>query len=212
MNIRTATHRRRAFAAVIMPAIAAVAVALLTGCESADDASGDYWKEKAKKASGSTSASTTTTSSSQASATSAADEVEPGGGADEVNFFSLNWEFGGINCGRAAKTSATISGLTANSQMMTYRWAGDTLRSWGLSDGDASALACFFVQRSDGTWVGGKFDWISTSRTSREFKHIYDGYNGWSLRGVPNPCACAFVIVSGNGAKRTNVITTTWHR
>lgn len=95
---------------------------------------------------------------------------------------------------------------------MSYRWTGPTLRSWGLSDGNAGALACFFVQRADGRWVGGKFDWISTSRTTRGFENIRARYRGWTLSGVPNPCPCAFVIVSSNGKKRTNVIAGTWRR
>ena len=93
-----------------------------------------------------------------------------------------------------------------------YSWSGDTLASWGLSNGDAGAYACLFVLRSDGKWVGGKFDWISTSRTSRGLENIYNGYGGWSLAGVPNPCSCAFVIVSGDGKKRTNVIGGSWSR
>ena len=80
---------------------------------------------------------------------------------------------------------------------LSYSWTGDTLASWGLAYDDASAaLACLFVQKADGSWVGGKFDWISTSRRSRGLENIQLGYGGWTLAGVPNPCAAAFVIVS----------------
>ena len=198
-----------------LAATAAIALAaLLAGCESSDDSSGSYWTTENKSSSAQATASTTTgetkqTTASETSATSVDGEV---GAADQVPFGSLSWSYGGVNGAKAAKTTASISGLSAGSQTMSYRWAGDTLRTWGLSDGNAGALACFFVQRSDGRWVGGKFDWVSTSRTSRGLENIYAGYRGWTLSGVPNPCLCAFVIISSDGKKRTNVITGTWRR
>ncbi|MBR0056238.1 MAG: hypothetical protein IJP66_02815 [Kiritimatiellae bacterium] len=198
-----------------LAATAAIALAaLLAGCESSDDSSGSYWTTENKSSSAQATASTTTgetkqTTASETSATSVDGEV---GAADQVPFGSLSWSYGGVNGAKAAKTTASISGLSAGSQTMSYRWTGDTLRTWGLSDGNAGALACFFVQRSDGRWVGGKFDWVSTSRTSRGLENIYAGYRGWTLSGVPNPCLCAFVIISSDGKKRTNVITGTWRR
>ena len=67
------------------------------------------------------------------------------------------------------------------------------------------------MQKSDGSWVGGKFDWISSSRRSRDFANVYGGYDGWSLAGVPSPCAAAFVIISPDGKRRSNVISGTWN-
>lgn len=68
------------------------------------------------------------------------------------------------------------------------------------------------MQNNSGAWVGGKFDWISSSRRSRDFVNVYSGYAGWSLADVPNPCQAAFVIVSPDGKKRSNVIAGTWSR
>ncbi len=214
-----------------------VLAVFFAGCESSDSGvTTSYWSEKgqsdknepAASASASTPSQATASSNSKAAAKASAPQSAPaaknatapsesppapssGGAADQVSFGALKWTYGGFNGSRAAKTSASIGGLSMSGNKLSYSWTGDTLASWGLADGDAKALACLFVKRSDGSWVGGKFDWISTSRRSRNLGHT-NGYGGWTLAGVPNPCAAAFVIVSADGKKRTNVITTTWAR
>ena len=85
------------------------------------------------------------------------------------------------------------------------------LSAWGYAPGALGGIACLFVQKSNGQWVGGTFDWISSSRRSRDFNNLYIGYEGWSLEGVPNPCQAAFVIVSPDGKRRSNVIAGTWN-
>lgn len=154
-------------------------------CESSDDASGNYWQSG-----------------------EAAAPATP----DAVPFGSLNFCFGGVNGSGAQISSAQIRGLRVSGDTLSYSWGAANLSAWGLSESDASALACLFVKKSDGAWVGGKFDWISTSRTSRILENVFSGYCGWSLHGVPNPCEAAFVIISSDGRKRTNVISTTWRR
>ena len=130
---------------------------------------------------------------------------------DMVDFGSLNWSFGGVNGSGASHDSVQISGLKFSNSGLSFSY--DTnLSAWGLSHDNAGALACLFVQKSDGSWVGGKFDWISSSRTTRGFAGHVPGYNGWVLTGVPNPCNAAFVIISANGRKRSNVISGTWSR
>lgn len=200
----------------------AMSAAMLAGCESSDDHAGDYWTTETKsKPAASTSSGTSSKPSSSSSSSSSGSRESSGsssesaateGAADQVPFGSLHWKFGGVNGARAKKTSASIGGLSVGARSLSYRWTGPTLRSWGLSDGNPGAYACFFVMKADGTWVGGKFDWISTSRTSRGFENIMSGYGGWSLAGVPNPCACAFVIVSSDCKRRTNVIAGRWSR
>ena len=74
------------------------------------------------------------------------------------------------------------------------------------------AVACLFVMDEDGRWIGGKFEWISSSRDTREFTNIHDGYNGWSLRDVPNPTEVAFVVFRKDGKKRSNILAATWER
>ena len=132
--------------------------------------------------------------------------------ADEADYSAFTWAYGGFNGSRAALSEPRIASLRMNGMSgLSYRWAGPNLSAWGLGHTDAAALACLFLQRADGSWVGGKFDWISSSRTTRDFKNL-GGYNGWTLAGIPNPCRAAFVIVSADGRRRSNVITADWRR
>ena len=132
--------------------------------------------------------------------------------ADEADYSAFTWAYGGFNGSRAALSEPRIAALRMNGMSgLSYRWAGPNLSAWGIAHTDAAALACLFVRRADGSWVGGKFDWISTSRTNRDFKNL-GGYQGWTLAGIPNPCRAAFVIVSADGRRRSNVIAAEWRR
>ena len=134
--------------------------------------------------------------------------------ADEAPFAAFDWTYGGFGGGGAILTSTRISGLSVSNGGLRYAWETGNLRDWGIGNDDDynGALACLFVLGSDGQWRGGKFDWISTSRTSRDFDNVHDGYNGWSMAGVPSVCQAAFVIVSADGRKRTNVIVSEWRQ
>lgn len=134
------------------------------------------------------------------------------GVGDQESFSSFNFCYGGFNGSSAVQSGVQISGLSFSRDGLSFSYTTD-LSAWGLSYTDArGALACLFVQKSDGSWVGGKFDWISSSRTSRSFSGHVPGYNGWSLAGVPNPCNACFVIVSSDGRKRSNVLKGVWTR
>lgn len=130
---------------------------------------------------------------------------QPEDSPDGVAFPSLSWRFGGFNGADASLSSPRIASLSAKASGLSFKWQNG-LSSWGLADDDASAIAALFVQLPDGSWIGGKFDWISTSRSSRDFKNIYEGYNGWSLSGLANPCPACFVVVSRDGKLRSNVL------
>lgn len=173
---------------------------LFIGCESSDDG-GSYWETKS-----SNSQKSTETASSSSAEQNSIENV--GGAADELSFHALRWTKGGINASGAVKTTVSIGGLRTTKNDLYYSWVGDTLSSWGIGYGNADAVACFFVQQRDGAWIGGKFDWISTSRTHRSIAEII---HGWGLANLlNNPCPCAFVIVSRDFKKRSNVITSTW--
>ena len=132
--------------------------------------------------------------------------------ADEADYGAFTWAYGGFNGSRAALDAPRIGALKMNGMSgLSYNWVGPNLSAWGLGHTDAGALACLFVRRSDGSWIGGKFDWISSSRTTRDFKNLA-GYGGWTLTGIPNPCRAAFVIVSADGRRRSNVIAADWRR
>lgn len=215
-----------------------LALCAAIGCENADAEKGVSWNGASRPApapAATTTATTTattatkpaTTSSSTTSATTAttttagntiATRSLPTGGlpaaagvGDAVPYSSLRWSFGGVSGSGAKQSGVVISGLSCSRNGLSFRYSKD-LSAWGRSKSAASDIACLFVQRSDGAWVGGKFDWISSSRTTRDFKNIYEKYHGWSLAGVPNPCNVAFVIVSGDCKRRSNVISGRWAR
>lgn len=131
---------------------------------------------------------------------------------DGVAFSSLQWTFGGVKGGGAALSAPRLSHLRCTHNTLTYKWVVG-LNAWGFAHSDAGAICAAFVKKSDGRWVGGKFDWVSTSRSSRSLGHILSGYGGWSLEGVPNPCQICYVVVDARGKRRSNVVgPTTWSR
>lgn len=130
---------------------------------------------------------------------------------DAIDFAGLAWKFGSFDGSKAKLDSPRLSHLKASAKGISYKW--DTgLAGWGLANADAGALACLFVERSDGSIVGGKFDWVSTSRSSRGLENVFGGYNGWTLEGVPNPCTVYYVVVDKAGRRRSNVVSATWQR
>ena len=133
--------------------------------------------------------------------------VQDGEPADAVDFASLNWSWGSFS-GKNAKLvdGCEIGSLKVTVDGMSYRWIKGGCEQLGASsrtDADHT-LACLFV-RIGGKWQGGKWEWISTSRTTRDFKNVRDGYGGWRKDAIEVAEAFAFVICSSDGKKRTNV-------
>ena len=136
------------------------------------------------------------------------DSVVAPAAEDSVDFSQLDFCWGGFK-GASAKldAKARIFSLSVSSSGMSYKWIAGGCEQLGASGHEdySKTLACLFVL-IDGRWRGGKFDWISTSRTSRDFKNVKDGYNGWDKDAIGKASKFAFVIVSSDGKKRTNVI------
>ena len=127
---------------------------------------------------------------------------------DDIPFSSLSWDYGGFDGHKASHVSGSvISSLKVGSSGMTYSWKSGGCEDLGASSStDAkNTLACLFVKRG-GVYRGGKFDWISTSRKSRDFKNISEGYQGWPKDAVSSGSEFAFCIVGKDGKRRTNVI------
>ena len=152
-------------------------------------------------------ASSTTSGSGTDSGADDVSDVAP----DQIAYGALSWRYGGIGGGGYKPSGVSISGLRANKGGLSFKY-NTNLSAWGHGHGDINAYACMFVQTSSGSWVGGKFDWISSSRSSRDFNNVYSGYGGWNLDNVPNPCPIAFVILDANSKRRSNVIVGTWNR
>lgn len=126
---------------------------------------------------------------------------------DEVEFSLLKWDFGGFDGSRANLVDGCCIGpLSVRENGLSYVWQEGGCEMLGAkSREDACCIAALFCFL-DGKWVGGKFDWISTSRTTRDFKNLND-YNGWTMDTFNRAEKYAFVIVSKNGSMRSNVIT-----
>lgn len=142
---------------------------------------------------------------SGASGENTAATPDAAGNYDSVPFWLLQWKFGGINGSHAAVSTPSLANLKCNRNTLSYTWVVG-LEGWGLAKGDAGALCAAFVEKEDGSWVGGKFDWVSTSHTAKGLENVLAGYDGWNLAGVPNPCMICFVVIDANGKRRSNVI------
>ena len=128
--------------------------------------------------------------------------------ADGVDFAQLDWAYGHFNGKLASPVpECVISDLSVGGGKMSYKWASGGCELLGAADrGDANCIAALFVKGADGAWKGGKFEWISTSRTSRSLGNIEGGYNGWDPNSIGKARGFAFVIVSKDGRRRSNVI------
>ena len=132
------------------------------------------------------------------------------GVADAVDFSSLDWCWGNFKAGGAQLVDGCrIGSLRVTSSGLSYAWEQGGCERLGASSRKdySQTLACLFV-RIGGKWQGGKVDWISTSRTTRDHKNIREGYAGWRKDAIEAADAFAFVIVSKDGKKRSNVIST----
>lgn len=133
---------------------------------------------------------------------------------DFAPYEQFEWRFGGENFSKAKPSGAVqLSLRSLSASKITYSWDKD-LSGWGVDYNDhTKAIVCAFVRTADGRWVGGKFDWVSSSRKERDFKHMTsEPYKGWSLAGIPNPTGLAFVVVRHDGRDRSNVIGGEWGR
>ena len=139
-----------------------------------------------------------------------AESVPPPGASagDDVSPSLLDWCWGGVRGGGARLDDrARIAGLRVSASGLSYRWTAGGCEDLGAASRDdySRTVACLFC-RVGGRWRGGKFDWVSTSRTSRDLKNVRAGYNGWRPDAIEAADAYALVIVSADGRRRTNII------
>lgn len=193
-------------ALVALAAIVGAAMATLSGCIIQGDE--EEWRELVAPHYAALTNKIANAVSGQTNATSSASYPQVAQVADEVDFAQLQWAWGGFNGKNALPVDGCeIAELRVGGGKMSYKWQHGGCELLGAADrGDANCIAALFVHGTDGSWRGGKFEWISTSRTSRSLGNIEGGYHGWPGDAVEKATACAFVIVSKNGSKRSNVI------
>lgn len=122
----------------------------------------------------------------------------------------LVFRHGGFNGDRSAEDSrCRISRLRIGSDSLSFHWDTKIPGDWQRGDtkkGPMIVIAAFY-QDSSGRWIGGKFDWIDESRSSRSLENIKGGYGGWdgaSWTAAKKHAAC---VVSADGKFRSNLIT-----
>lgn len=128
--------------------------------------------------------------------------------ASDVAGSHLVFRYGGFNGSKATEDPATqIGAFQFSSSGMSYKWTAGDLGNWGLAHTDAGALACaFYWSDKEQAWIGGKFDWISSSRLTRSWENVRERYNGWDPDAFFSAKRHAFCIVSRDGRKRTNLV------
>lgn len=128
--------------------------------------------------------------------------------ASDVAGSHLVFRHGGFDGSKAAEDPATqIGAFKFSSSGMSYKWTAGDLGNWGLARTDAGALACaFYWSDKEQAWIGGKFDWISSSRLTRSWENVRERYNGWDPDAFFSAKRHAFCIVSKDGRRRTNLV------
>lgn len=129
----------------------------------------------------------------------------------------ISWVYGGYDGSKTVEIDKTmIKDLVLSRKSLSYSWAipeSEAIIYLGSKKYDTADLyACFFVANNNNEIVGGKFEWISISRKSRDLENIFTRYNGWNLANVPSTTKAYFCIVNPNTGKRTNFIEANWVR
>lgn len=125
---------------------------------------------------------------------------------------ALVFSFGGVKASPKEDSSCRISGLRMSRDGMSFHWDTGIPGSWKRGDTGKGpmVLACaFYWDAARSAWVGGKFDWIDESRSSRSFENIHDGYGGWDAAAFFAAARRAFCVMSADGKLRSNLLETT---
>lgn len=115
--------------------------------------------------------------------------------------------FGNPNVSKAVEDPEyQIANLRINGRNgMSYSWTKKNSTLWGAAPTDAEAIAVAGYLEN-GVFQCSKFDWIGLSRTTRDFKNLNTGYNGWPAEKFYAAKTRCFFIMSKDGKKRTNII------
>ena len=128
--------------------------------------------------------------------------------ADAVDYTLLDWRWGRFDGRKAVRAAgAEIGSLKVTANGLSYKWL-----SGGCEDLDRSCThanpccTCALFCLVGGKWVGGKFEHISSDRTSRGLGNVQEGYGGWDPSTLSKAEKYAFVILDDGAKRRTNVI------
>ncbi len=120
----------------------------------------------------------------------------------------LDFRFGGFRGGKAVEDSrCRISKLKVGKDSLSIHWDTRIPDDWARDKGEKGPLivvAAFY--KSGDAWIGGKFDWIDESRSSRSLENIKGGYGGWDGAAFTSAKKHAVCVVSADGRYRSNLI------
>ena len=181
--------------ALVCLAVLAFFAVFASGCEDGHHSSSDAAAPRVSN--NSDSAAVVPGVSGTGGATAAASDPLPPG--------AVSW-FGTPKCGSAARVArAEIANLRVSPSGLSYKWVSGGCEALGASGaGDIGPICALGYQTASGAWKIAKFDHISTSRTSRDYKNLQEGYNGWNWGEVSTAKSFCFVILSADGKRRTN--------
>lgn len=105
-------------------------------------------------------------------------EPDPADDADHVVRVIVQW-FGGVDMSGASVDEDYDLVVSADGAIWSRPPSSWPVGNAGPGGGeDAVATCCAAYQREDGSWVGGKYDWLTADLRRRSFENIRDGYPG----------------------------------
>lgn len=173
-------------------------VAFLCGCEMPDELNSFDWPWEHHHSSGDAAAAETPAQTAQGETPTATTAAA-----------KLIWRYGGFNGSGAVEDPANvIRDLHIVGDRLSFGWSSGDLSNWGVGRTDATAIAAaFFWSDEERAWVGGKFEWVDFSRTTRHLGNL-DGYGGWRKELFYAAKRRAFCIARKDGRARTNLLVT----
>ena len=181
----------------ITPLIALMAMAsvgfVATGCESLDI-------NETEEAAG---AEASAAEGTETAAASADGEAPTGTASGSGDWSPANSSWYGPNFSGSTREPAAVMhsadvDLGANVVRISY----DPLPGGWPKQVNAPGMLCLFTKQSDGSWLGGKFEWLDPGQTTKSLENIDHGYNGWSRPATG--AETAVVIFSTDGAYPSN--------
>lgn len=182
--------------ALVCLLVIALFAVFASGCEDGHHSSSDAAAPRVSNNSDSA-AVVSGVSGTGGAAAAASDPLPPG---------AVRWCYGGFDGSRARHDDrCRISSLRVNIPSdLTLKWNTGVPGDWAHSGG--LVIFALFFQAPDGSWKGGKIDWIDTSRSSRDLKNPAAGYGGWNWAEYLAAKKHAAVVVSADGRQRSNWI------
>lgn len=118
--------------------------------------------------------------------------------------------FGSPNVANARfNPDAQITGFKMDKKGMSYKWVKGGCEQLGAKDKQDAGMTlavCGYSTNGIDFHVT-KFDWISTSRTTRSWENVYEHYNGINPDMFFNAPKRCFFICDKHGSYRTNILT-----